>query len=370
MLERAQHHHLDFSITKKKIPLSYVFAFVGSLFCLYCIHILTPYVGDLRFLFLYPLFICVAWFLGPGPASLATTVVLCGVMYFFMPFSTLELFRLIFFTFNCTFIIWIIHRNKLNQHKLNETDQGLKKLVHMEEQLRDALTYRDEFLSLASHELKTPLTSLKLQSQIFQRNVSKNDPDAYSPEKVDRIVGQIDKQVGNLTKLVNDMLDISRIRKGKLELHKDVINVSNVLDTALDKLQTKPLDLALIKVVVQDDCEMFGDKNRIEQVITNILNNALRYGKGNPIEVFLLKKEKTVEIKVKDNGIGIPVEDIETIFIRFQFVDTTNETSGLGLGLYISKQIVETHNGQILVESTFGSGSEFTVVLPLALSTI
>lgn len=231
-----------------------------------------------------------------------------------------------------------------------------------EDRLHEALFYRDEFLSIASHELKTPLTSLKLQSQMFKRHLERNDGEAFSQERIKRFMSEADKQVSRLTRLVDDMLDISRIRTGRLSISPEKVEISLVVKDVVDRMRPH---FPSLEIGACDGGEVHCDRLRIEQVITNILNNALRYGKGRPVRVDLRQKGDFFSISVTDQGMGIPDHFKDKIFSRFQRAVPASEVSGLGLGLYISKQIVEAHQGKISVDSELDKGSCFTVQIPI-----
>ncbi|MES2525902.1 MAG: ATP-binding protein [Bdellovibrionota bacterium] len=230
-----------------------------------------------------------------------------------------------------------------------------------EDMLHEALFYRDEFLSIASHELKTPLTSLKLQSQMFKRHIEKNDGEAFSHDRIKRFMAEADTQVSRLTRLVDDMLDISRIRTGRLSISTEKVEISNVVKEVVDRMRPH---FSSLEIGDFHHGEVVCDRLRIEQVITNILNNALRYGKGRPVRVDLRENGGEMVISVTDNGMGIPESFKDKIFSRFQRAVPASEVSGLGLGLYISKQIVEAHQGRISVDSELHKGSCFTVQIP------
>jgi PAS domain S-box-containing protein len=232
---------------------------------------------------------------------------------------------------------------------------------HAEDMLHEALFYRDEFLSIASHELKTPLTSLKLQSQMFKRHMVRNEKEAFSPERIQRFMSEADVQVSRLTRLVDDMLDISRIRTGRLSISPEKVEISVVVQDVVDRMRPH---FSSLEIGELENGEVHCDRLRIEQVITNILNNALRYGKGLPVKVDLRSHGDFMTISVTDQGIGIPESFKDKIFSRFQRAVPASEVSGLGLGLYISKQIVEAHQGKISVDSELDKGSCFTVQIP------
>ncbi len=234
-------------------------------------------------------------------------------------------------------------------------------------ELKDAVKARDEFLSLASHELKTPITALKLQAQMFQRSVDRGDDDAYSKQRVDRLSEQTIKALSRLERLIDEMLDISRIRTGKLTLQKEKVDLVQLTKDLLKRMEyqfieanVSPPQLSFKK----SPCG-FWDPLRIEQVLTNLLTNALRYGNGGRVEVGIDERERTAHFWVKDHGIGISIEDQKKIFEKYERVRNASEVSGLGLGLFIAHQIVKSHGGQFFLESEMGRGSTFSVSLPL-----
>lgn len=246
------------------------------------------------------------------------------------------------------------------------TNTDVTEQMALQEDLRDALRARDEFLSIASHELKTPLTSLKLQAQLHQRAINKHDPQAYSPERVDKITYQIDKQVSRLTRLVDDMLDVSRIRSGKLQIERERFDLCDLVEEVIERMRTQFTDSSYsVPDITRCDGAMGDwDRLRLDQVVTNLLTNAIRYGDKKPVDVTIEADAGNVRLTVADKGIGISDDAKEKIFERFERAVNANEVSGLGLGLFIAKQIVAAHGGRIWVESKLGKGSSFTVELP------
>lgn len=229
---------------------------------------------------------------------------------------------------------------------------------------QSAIQIRDEFISIASHELRTPMTSLTLQAKILTNIVSElQTPDADLAKKV---LQKTSGQLNRLARLVDDMLDITRISTGKLTIIKRTVDLSKVIQETLDKLHEHLESLGIehsfnFEGPMLVDC----DPNRIEQVVTNLLTNAIRYGKRNPIEVSLTNDASSAFIKVKDDGQGIGKEDLMRIFDRYERAASNTENQGLGLGLYINREIVREHGGEISVASELNRGSTFTVVLPL-----
>jgi signal transduction histidine kinase len=167
--------------------------------------------------------------------------------------------------------------------------------------------------------------------------------------------------VSRLTRLVDDMLDISRIRTGRLSITPEKVEISLVVQAVVERMRPHFLELSIGDF---ESGEVYCDRLRIEQVITNILNNALRYGKGRPVKVDLRQHGDNMTISVTDQGMGIPASFKDKIFSRFQRAVPASEVSGLGLGLYISKQIIEAHQGKIHVDSELDKGSCFTVQIP------
>lgn len=245
---------------------------------------------------------------------------------------------------------------------LDMTEQKLA-----EQRVYEALRARDEFLSIASHELKTPLTSLKLQSQLFKRLISRDDPAAYSRPRMEQFAEQADRQTHRLSRLVDDMLDIGRIRTGKLSLSRERFDLCELVREVAARMhgQFTLADYREPEIVACEGAVGEWDRMRIEQVLANLFTNAIRYGEKKIVHVSVRRSGPSVRIEVRDEGMGISKADQAKIFNRFERAVNANEVSGLGLGLYISRQIVEAHGGEISVESELGKGSIFTVVLPL-----
>lgn len=233
------------------------------------------------------------------------------------------------------------------------------------EQATKAIAVRDEFLSIASHELKTPLTSLRLQLEIAQRQVKPEQGTAPSPERLAKVFGVATAQVDKLNSLVEDLLDVSRIELGKLtyEFQKEDLReiVRSVTERFADALRAQACPLT---IEAPEPIEIRCDRFRMEQVVTNLLSNAMKYGPGGPIRISLAKAESKARLAVSDSGIGIPEDKLELIFNRFERAADKSNVGGLGLGLYISREIVRAHGGDIRAISELGKGSTFLVELP------
>jgi PAS domain S-box-containing protein len=221
-----------------------------------------------------------------------------------------------------------------------------------------AVFARDEFLAIASHELNTPLTPLKMQLDMLRRG-------RFSPERTAEKLDRASRQVTRLTKLVSDLLDVSRITGGRLHVEPERFDLAVLVDEIVARM-SEEADRAgcRISVVAERPCIGSWDRLRIDQVLTNLLTNALKYGGAKPIELELSIRGSQVRLSVRDHGIGIAPEHQRRIFERFERAASTRHYGGFGLGLWIVRQIVQASGGAIAVESTPGEGSVFIVDLP------
>ena len=228
-----------------------------------------------------------------------------------------------------------------------------------------AVAARDAFLSIASHELKTPLTSLMIQTQLRQRQLRRGQLSAFTPEALLKMAEGDARQLARLTRLIDDMLDISRIASGKLTIHRETVNLSQLVREVAERGVDQAVR-AGSTIAVSGDDQVSGswDRFRIEQVVTNLFTNAVKYGAGKPVRAVVRASAGRAILEVTDQGIGIALADQDRIFRQFERAVGPNEVSGLGLGLYIVKQILELHGGTIRVESEYDRGSKFVVSLP------
>ncbi|MEA9357802.1 hybrid sensor histidine kinase/response regulator [Bacteriovorax sp. PP10] len=254
-----------------------------------------------------------------------------------------------------------MHQNK------KELEKQVEALNIIRDKLEQANRAREEFMAIATHELKTPLTVLKLQAQNRQRSLEKGSLSAFTPEKLIKMFDSDSKQILRLNRLIDDMLDVSRISSGQLTMNFEDCDLSLLISEVYEG------QLMLFKAagvhIEMNSCESIigrWDKLRIGQVITNLLTNAIRYGDGKPVKIHVRKGDEHAVVTVEDHGIGIAEENVERIFQRFERA-TGTEANGLGLGLYIVNQIIEAHDGFINVKSHLGAGSIFTVHLSLNL---
>ena len=232
-----------------------------------------------------------------------------------------------------------------------------------------AIRVRDEFLSIASHELKTPLTALQLQLQSVLRGwrqLLRADSSPKPPlERFTQSLEVSDRQVSRLARLVNDLLDVARITSGRLTLAREELDLGELVREVAARFGPA-LSTVGCTILAPRDSRAAGswDRLRLEQVVTNLLSNALKYGEANPLEIEVSTQPGEASLVVRDRGMGIPREALSRIFDRFERVSPTHAPGGLGLGLYITRQIVEAHGGAIAASSEIGAGSTFTVRLP------
>jgi two-component system OmpR family sensor kinase len=227
---------------------------------------------------------------------------------------------------------------------------------------------REDFISIASHELRTPLTPLTLQLDRLRRMLDRKE--VGMPE-LTKLQASLERQTARLTSLVEILLDITRLRAGPLKLKREKVDLSALARDTVEGL-AEQLRVSRNELTVQTDGPIEGqwDRVRIQQAITNLLTNAIKYGEGKPITLTVAHDGpgKDVEIVVKDQGPGIRRRDQGRLFKRFERLNTGdgNARGGLGLGLYITRQIVEAHGGTVRLDSRPGAGSTFTCTLPLS----
>jgi PAS domain S-box-containing protein len=242
------------------------------------------------------------------------------------------------------------------------TDIDQQKLA--EAAAQEAVRLRDEFLSIASHELRTPLATLHLGVQSFVKSLEAS-PGAV-PDRAAERLSSIERQVRRMAQLVDELLDVSRLAAGELRLKFEEVDLQALARDVVQRFDESAA-LSGCAIEVRADVPIVGmwDRLRVEQVLVNLLSNALKFCDKKPIEVTAEPTEATARLTVRDHGIGIKPEDQERIFGRFERA-STHELGGLGLGLYITGEIVKVHGGTIAVHSQPGEGACFVVELPLA----
>jgi len=227
-------------------------------------------------------------------------------------------------------------------------------------QAKEAIRLRDEFLSIASHELKTPLTALQLQLLGIQDRVAPID------EGVTKRVERAMRVGGRLAQLIEELLNVSRIATGKLELNFEAFDLSDAVREIVERLRDSAESAGSeLSIGVADSINGQWDRLRIEQILMNLISNSIKYAAGTPIQVSVCREKDLAILKVQDKGPGIPEADLSRIFERFERASSARHYGGLGLGLYVADQIARAHGGMIVASNLPGGGACFTVRLPL-----
>ncbi len=233
-------------------------------------------------------------------------------------------------------------------------------LGSVSDERRHAIGLRDSLISLASHELRTPLTSLQLRVQLLARNAR---APTLSKDRFSRDAAGAEEQVKRMARLVDDLLDISRIMSGRLRLDVEDVDLGGFVREVVDRCPEPQRDLVGVRVEGEPIVGRW-DRMRIDQIVSNLLSNALKYGENNPVEISVGRDADRARLVVRDHGLGIAAADLPRIFERFERA-AARHVGGFGLGLWIVRQVVDALGGTIAVESRLGSGSVFIVELPL-----
>jgi PAS domain S-box-containing protein len=237
----------------------------------------------------------------------------------------------------------------------------------VEVDLRRAVSMRDEFLSIASHELRTPLTALRLRLDSVVRSLDRRAPEDLDGGRLVESTEDALSQVGRLTLLVERLLDISRLSEGRLALDPEELDLVSLVRGIVDALaETARLASCELRLTAPPTLRGCWDRGRLEQLVTNLVGNATKFGAKQPVDVILDAPAGAARLTVTDRGIGIDPQVQGRIFGRFERAVSARHFGGLGLGLWVAKQIVDAHEGTISVESAPGAGATFTVVLPVA----
>ena len=231
-------------------------------------------------------------------------------------------------------------------------------------QAMEAINDRDSFISVASHELRTPLSTFKLGVDVLSRLARTQQ--AELTERIPAVLDKVRNQSDRLERLVSQLMDVSRLAAGRLKLDVEPVELSDLVREVAGRFADDALVMETeLRVDASTRAAGRWDRLRIDQVITNLISNAMKYGRGSPIDVAVATTESEVLLSVRDRGIGIALEDQKRIFDRFERAGLDKRITGLGLGLWIVREIVRAHGGRVGVESALGQGATFTVALPL-----
>jgi signal transduction histidine kinase len=319
-------------------------------------------------------------FWGVGPGLLALVLSCASLAYFYLaPFSSLSLtplnwellFQMLPFVL-AGLVVTIItsQRETARLHALQAMQlarEQAKRLADLNEDLQQADRLKDFFLSVASHELKTPITTIRGQAQLALRRLAKRTTSVPEAEGWREVFISVEEQTKRVTNLINDLLDISSLRSGKLTIERKLCNFNEICARAVEEQRAhsgRTIELLLPAPAIQ----LQGDARRLGQVVTNLVNNALKYSPPErPVWVKVVREPRTLRLSVQDTGKGLSPEQLANIFKPFYRTSEARVSSadGTGLGLAICKHIVEQHQGRIWCESVVGTGSTFFVELPV-----
>lgn len=253
------------------------------------------------------------------------------------------------------------YKQKILTKGNDEIAQLGQSIQQLGEQLQSFEDSRNDFLADVSHELRTPLTYIKGYSDILSMGLYKNS------KEQDEYISIINKETNRLSFLVNDLFEMSKFQVGKIQFRKELTNINSAIDKVITNLFPAALEKGIVirGQTAEDLPQMNLDVQRMEQVLYNLIENAIKYTDSGEIFVNSYKKKEFIIIEIKDTGIGIPKQDLPKIWERFYRVDKsrTRKTGGSGLGLYLVKQIVEAHGGNIIVNSIENKGTTFTIYL-------
>ena len=262
----------------------------------------------------------------------------------------------------------VVNARDITERKLveQERDATLQREQQARQEAEAAVRARDEFLAIASHELKTPLTVIKGNAELLERQL---DRPIRDEERLRRLVMRVRTQLDRFGDLVNDLLDLSRLQHGQLALRKQPLDLAALATTVLERFQSsrEAEDKHIFNLAASGTVFVIADAERIEQVLTNLLGNAIKYSPaGGAIDIEVHTETDDAVLRVTDQGIGIAAEEQQQIFEPFNRTSAAMAVaSGVGIGLYVTAQIVARHGGTITVTSQPGQGSCFTVRLPL-----
>lgn len=250
------------------------------------------------------------------------------------------------------------------QRYLLVTDEHSPELHEQIAELREAVAARDAFIAIAAHELRNPMTPIRGQAELLLRKVRRG---ACPVDQIEFGLERIEWLIGQYLKRATALLDVSRITSGKLSLTPEPVQLAPVLrDTVASLSPLAQHAGSIIELAVPDDLVGEWDRLAVEQIIDNLLSNAIKYGAGKPIRLAARPDGRSAVIDVRDHGIGIPDEERERIFDRFErAIGSGRHAAGFGIGLWLVRQLVEAMEGEISVETPAGGGTLFTVTLPL-----
>jgi signal transduction histidine kinase len=366
--------------TDEKTLYSYVVSGVTSVFVVFAAWQLPQFLDTSSVYLIFVIGITLnAWLGGLKTGLIVTAVSTISSIIFFLILSDsdpslylISILNICLFTILGILISFIIekfkHTDEVAEYRIknNEYKKLLERIEIEVGKMKEEIRLRDEFLSIASHELKTPLTTMLLKIQMLLHNIHSVSLANFSVENLLKQLETAEDQTKRLSRMITDLLNVSLITTGRLNLELAQENLTEIVAEVSNEFAEKLAKEGYELVVHLDEpIEMSLDRIRISQVMTNLISNAIRYGNGKPIEITVKKKNGNACIMIKDQGLGIEEEAQSKIFQLFERGNHKHDIKGLGVGLYISNQIVKAHGGTITVSSSVDRGSTFTVALPI-----
>lgn len=356
---------LDTFRTRVKIN-PYLFAFLLLTISMLIQSVLNTYTNQIDYSIFVICIFLTAWYGGFFPCIAATIVGFLLVDYYFIPPLHSILPKKADYVIAIIFLIEGILFGLMGEARIKRETE-LNKAYEAEQRARKdaeaANRIRDDFISMASHELKTPITSQKLYLQMVQKNVDLN-----TNPKLARYIRLVSTQTDRIVNLINDLLNVARIRAGKFVMHYTPTTISEVVYDVLQEIA--PINTTHNIILKGHNTKSIEiDKERISEVLINLLSNAMKYSpEAEKIMLTITEKNKQVIVSVKDYGIGINKTNQKKLFTRYFRAEGTNEQKyeGFGMGLFIVSEIIRQHKGKIWVKSTEGKGSTFSFSLPIA----
>ncbi len=264
--------------------------------------------------------------------------------------------------------VFVALRSQQNEieYKVKALEKTQAELNVVQNELQRMIMMRDQFMSMVAHELRTPLNTLLLDSQVRQLQIERKSLSGMNSDEIKTMLAKNLRQYNSMVRLIDDMLDVTRIRNGKLSVKRTKISLTNLVQKVVhDFVPIAEVSGVEIQTDIQEAVNGVWDEFRLEQIIINLMTNALRYGANKPITVSLTANETDALVQVIDYGVGISTADQKRIFEPFERASNHTVASGLGLGLFIARQLAVAHRGTLEVESIPNEGSQFKLSLPL-----
>ncbi len=263
------------------------------------------------------------------------------------------------------FVALCQQRNEVKR-QVEALEESRRELRATQAELEHALKMRDDFMSMVAHELRTPLNTLYLETQMRGMQLERGNLGVFNEDQLRKMVARDGRQIQSMIRLINDMVDVTRIRSGKLSIRPAPTELAALLERIVSDLaQRTEAAGGTIELHAPEPVAGVWDEFRVEQIIINLLTNALRYGGSQPVRITLEVNQGHARVEVRDQGEGIAPEDQLRIFNPFERVGAKEVRDGLGLGLYIARQLAESHQGTLEVHSIPGQGAAFSLRLPL-----